>query len=336
MGVGAIGSSVGADLVDAGEEVVLVDQWPAHVEAMRANGLRVVMLDNDLHVRVRVMHLCDLAGERPVFDIVFLASKSYDTAWMSHLIAPFLADDGVFVGLQNGMNEDTIASIVGRSRTVASVVELSAEIYKPGIVQRDTTRAGTWFGVGDLDGAINERVQEIADLLEHSARVSVTGNILGAKWTKLVANSMTMGPFSLFGLKNWDAAALPGMTEISLAIGRESVAVGAALGYTVEPIFGLSAQDFAGSDDQVLITALRTLHQHVGKEATTATVQDQLKGRRTELEHINGTVVRKGREVGVPTPINDAVLELGNQIGAGTRHMDASNLDVLKSMLGMA
>ena len=334
LGVGAIGSSVGADLVDAGEDVLLVDQWPAHVDAMRAGGLRVVMPDRELRVGVRALHLCDLARERPVFDIVFLATKSYDTTWACHLIAPFLAEEAVLVGLQNGMNDDTIASIVGRSRTVASVVELSAEIYEPAIVQRDTTRAGTWFGLGELDGAMTGRVEEVADLLRHSAKVSVTGNILGAKWTKLVTNSMTMGPFSLFGLKNWEAAALPGMMEISLGIGRESAAVGAALGHRLEPIFGLSAEDFAGSDDQVLITAMRTLHRHVGKESTTATVQDQLKGRRTELEHITGTVVRKGREVGLPTPINDAVLDLGRQIGAGTRDMGPSNLDVLKSMVG--
>jgi 2-dehydropantoate 2-reductase len=334
LGAGAIGSSVGADLTEAGEEVVLVDQWPAHVEVMKAKGLRVVMPDNDLRVSVRAQHLCDLATERPVFDVVFLATKSYDTAWMSHLIAPYLAGDGIFVGLQNGMNEETIIPIVGRDRTVASVVELSAEIYQPGLVQRDTTRTGTWFAVGELDGAITDRVGEIADLLRHSAKVSVTDNILGAKWTKLVINSMTMGPFSLVGLKNWEAGALPGMTEISMGLGRESATVGAALGYRLEPIFGLTAEDFAGSSDQVLVTAMRALQSHVGKEATTATVQDSLKGRRTELEHITGTVVRKGREVGVPTPINDAVLELGRQISAGTRTMDPSNLDALKSMLG--
>jgi len=334
LGAGAIGSSVGADLTEAGEEVVLVDQWPAHVEVMKAKGLRVVMPDNDLRVNVRAQHLCDLATERPVFDVVFLATKSYDTAWMSHLIAPYLADNGIFVGLQNGMNEETIIPIVGRDRTVASVVELSAEIYEPGLVQRDTTRTGTWFAVGELDGAITDRVGEIADLLRHSAKVSVTDNILGAKWTKLVINSMTMGPFSLVGLKNWEAGALPGMTEISMGLGRESATVGAALGYRLEPIFGLTAEDFAGSSDQVLVTAMHALQSHVGKEATTATVQDSLKGRRTELEHITGTVVRKGREVGVPTPINDAVLELGRQISAGTRTMDPSNLDALKSMLG--
>ena len=87
LGAGAIGSSVGADFTEAGEDVWLVDQWPAHVEAMRSTGLRVVMPDHDLQVKVRSLHLSELASERPSFDIVFLATKSYDTAWMTQLIA---------------------------------------------------------------------------------------------------------------------------------------------------------------------------------------------------------------------------------------------------------
>lgn len=333
VGAGAIGASVEVDLTEAGEDVVLVDQWPADVDTMKTRGLRVVMPDHDLRVGVRARHLCELARERPIFDIVLLAARSYDTAWMAHLVTPYLAPDGVFVGLQNGMNEETIIPIVGRERTVASVVELSAEIYEPGYVQRDTTRTGTWFGVGELGGSVTERVEEVAAPLRRSAKVTVTDNILGAKWTKLVANSMTMGPFGLFGLKNWDAAALPGMTEISVKIGRESVTVGAALGYRLEPIFGLSAEEFTGSNDEVLVTAMGALLTHVGKESTTATVQDQRKGRRTELEHITGTVVRKGRETGVPTPANDAVMTLGREIAAGNRAMDPANLADLKEHL---
>jgi 2-dehydropantoate 2-reductase len=333
LGAGAIGSSVGADLSEAGEDIVLVDQWPAHVEAMRTGGLRVVMPGKDLRVKVRALHLGELATERPVFDVVLLAAKSYDTTWMCHLINPYLADDGVFVGLQNGMNEEVITSIVGSERTIACVVELSAEIWKPGLVQRDTNREGTWFAVGELDGAITDRAEEVAALLRHSARVDVTDNILGAKWSKLVVNSMTMGPYTLLGLKNWEAAALPGMTEISVRIGRESVAVGEGLGYRLAPIFGMSAEQFSGEGDQMLVRAIRVLHGHIGKDATTATVQDQRKGRRTELEHITGTVVRKGREVGVPTPANDAVLQLAGEIGRGERAMDPANLDALKALL---
>ena len=132
LGAGAIGSSVGADLSEAGEDVLLLDQWPAHVEAMRTGGLRVVMPGKDLRMKVRALHLGELATERPAFDVVLLAAKSYDTVWMCHLIAPYLADDGVFVGLQNGMNEEMITPIVGSERTIACVVELSAEIWQPG------------------------------------------------------------------------------------------------------------------------------------------------------------------------------------------------------------
>lgn len=333
LGAGAIGSSVGADLTEAGEDVVLIDPWPAHVEAMRSGGLRVVMPDLDLETLVRALHIGELASERPMFDIVLLAAKSYDTTWMCHLIAPYLADDGLLVGLQNGMNEEMITPIVGRERTVACVVELSAEIWEPGLVQRDTTRSGTWFAVGELDGAITDRVEEVAALLRNSARVDVTDNIFGAKWSKLVVNSMTMGPYSLLGLKNWEASTLPGMTEISVRIGRESATVGQALGYRLEPIFGMTAEQFTGEGDEMLVNAIRVLHGHIGKDATTATVQDQKKGRRTELDHITGTVVRKGREAGVPTPANDAVIELAGEITRGERKMEPANLEALKAIL---
>lgn len=333
LGAGAIGSSVGADLTEAGEDVVLIDPWPAHVQTMRNGGLRVVMPDLDLETLVRALHIGELASERPMFDIVLLAAKSYDTTWMCHLIAPYLADDGLLVGLQNGMNEEMITPIVGRERTVACVVELSAEIWEPGLVQRDTTRSGTWFAVGELDGAITDRVEEVAALLRNSARVDVTDNIFGAKWSKLVVNSMTMGPYSLLGLKNWEASALPGMTEISVRIGRESATVGQALGYRLEPIFGMTAEQFSGEGDEMLVNAIRVLHGHIGKDATTATVQDQKKGRRTELDHITGTVVRKGREAGVPTPANDAVIELAGEITRGERKMEPANLEALKAIL---
>jgi 2-dehydropantoate 2-reductase len=334
LGAGAIGSSVGADLTGAGEDVVLIDPWPAHVEAMRNDGLRVVMPDLEVDTRVRALHIGELASERPTFEIVLLAAKSYDTTWMCHLIAPYLADDGVLVGLQNGMNEEMITPIVGRERTVACVVELSAEIWEPGLVQRDTTRSGTWFAVGELDGAVTDRVEDVAALLRNSARVDVTDNIFGAKWSKLVVNSMTMGPYSLIGLKNWEASALPGMTEISVRIGRESAAVGQALGYRLEPIFGMTAEQFSGEGDEMLVNAIRVLHGHIGKDATTATVQDQKKGRRTELDHITGTVVRKGREAGVPTPANDAVLELAGEITRGERKMEPANLEALQALVG--
>jgi 2-dehydropantoate 2-reductase len=333
LGAGAIGSSVGADLTVAGYDVTIIDQWPAQVEAIKTRGLRIVMPDLDLHTPVKAMHLADLATYDPRFDIVLMAVKSYDTRWLAELIKPYLEADGWFVGVQNSMNDDAIAEIIGRPRVVGCCVELSAEIFTPGTVQRNTARNGTWFGLGELDGKLTQRIYELEALFRHVAKVTVTSNIYGTKWTKLIANSMTMGPFGLLGLKNVDAAQLPGMFEISVRLGRESMAVGAALGYRMEPVFGLLADEFAGASDEVLITAMKTLLKHVGNNSRTAVVHDNLKGRRTELEFISGLVARKGKELGIPTPCNSAVAEIDRLIHKGELKMGPSNLDRIKALI---
>lgn len=334
VGAGAIGSSVGADLTHAGHDVTLIDQWPAHVEAMKAAGLRVLMKDGELQIPVQAMHLCDLAAANIGFDVVVLACKSNDHRWMTEFIKPYLKSSGVLIGAQNGMNDDSIASIIGRERTVGCVVELQAELFTPGLIQRNTTRQGTWFAVGELDGAATPRIREIEALMRNVGKCEATGNIYGAKWTKLIANTMTMGPFGLLGLRNFEAVALPGMFDISVKLGKESLAVGAALGYRMEPLFGLRADEFAGSSDENLVTTMKTLMSHVGG-GRTAPIHDHLKGRISEMEYIPGVVAKKGRELGIATPCNDAVVEIDRLINSGQLKMDPSNFELLKQKIGM-
>jgi 2-dehydropantoate 2-reductase len=335
LGAGAIGSSIGADLSHAGHDVTIIDQWPAQVEALRSGGLHIQMRDGDLRVAVRAMHLCDMAASNLEFDVVFLAVKSNDHRWLAEFIRPYLKSEGVLVPTQNGFNDDSIASILGRSRVVGCVLELSAEIFTPGLVKRNTTRATTWFSLGELDGFYTPRVQELQSILSAAGRVDVTNNIYGAKWTKLIANTMTMGPFGLLGLGNTDAAALPGMFEISVGIGKESLAVGTALGLRTEPIFGLRADEFAGSPEENLVTAMKRLLEHVS-HGRTAPIHDHIKGRKSEMEWIPGVVAREGRKLGIPTPGNDAVVEIDRMINTGEIRMDASNLELLKQRIASA
>jgi 2-dehydropantoate 2-reductase len=329
LGAGAIGSSISADLTRAGYDPAVIDQWPAQVEALKAGGIHVQRPDGDVKVPIRAFHLCDLASANLEFDMVFLAVKSNDDRWLAEFIKPYLAADGVLVGTQNGMNDDTLASILGRGRVVGCAMELSAEIFTPGLVKRNTTQQTTWFAVGELDGFYTPRIKEIAEILGNVGRCDVTGNIYGAKWTKLIANTMTMGPFGLLGLGNSEAAALPGMFELSVGLGRESMAIGTALGYRIEPIFGLRADEFAGSSDENLVTAMKTLLGHVSR-GRTAPIHDHMKGRRSEMEFISGVVARKGKELGIPTPFNDAVVEIDRQINKGEIRMDRSNFELLK------
>jgi len=336
LGTGAIGSSVAADLAKSGRDVTLVDQWPAHVEAIRTGGLRVVMSDDDFTVPIRALHLCDLAAGDAQFDLVMLACKSYDTRWLTALIEPYLAADGVMVGLQNGMNDEAIASIVGRQRTLGCVVELSAEVFTPGLVQRNTTRKSTWFGFGELDGSYTPRLREIEAMMGCTAKISLTPNITGAKWTKLVNSSMILSVFGMLGMQSWQATDIPEVFRFCIQVGRESIAVGAAAGLQLEPIFGFTAEQLLGSTDETVEKLLRAVLGHLGpnaKKARGVILQDYAKGRRTEVESLTGVVVEKGKACGVPTPANDVVLEINRMIRAGKLKPEPSNIALAEKML---
>ena len=141
VGAGAVGAYVGAHMARAGEDVTFIDPWPAHVEHMRSQGLRVtgVSADEEFTVPIRALHLTDaqqLAKEAPV-DIAFVCMKSYDTEWATMLIRQYLAPSGFVVSLQNCMNEERVAAVVGWGRTVGCIAsKISVELYEPGHVHR--------------------------------------------------------------------------------------------------------------------------------------------------------------------------------------------------------
>src|ERR1700755_2466768 len=125
VGAGAVGGYTGAHMVQAGEDVTFIDPWPAHVEHMRQNGLKMTHARNEAEftVRVRALDITDaqhLAREKPV-DIAFVCMKSYDTAWATMLIKQYLAADAYVVSLQNCMNEETNAGIVGWGKTLGCI-----------------------------------------------------------------------------------------------------------------------------------------------------------------------------------------------------------------------
>jgi 2-dehydropantoate 2-reductase len=332
LGCGAIGSSISADLTTAGHDVTVIDQWPAQVERIRTDGIEVTLPDTVVKTKLNALHLCELSSAKLEFDIVFMAVKSNDHRWMAEFIKPYLKPDSVFVATQNGFNEDSLASIIGKQRLIGSAIELSAEIFNPGFVKRNTTHKSTWFAVGEHDGLLTPRLKEIQSLLNHVGRCDLTGTIQSAKWTKLVANSMTMGPFGLLGLPNTEAAHLPGMFEISVQLGKESAAVGEAMGLRMEPIFGLRADEFAGTIEENIVTAMKTLLGHVSR-GRTAPIHDHMKGRISEMAFISGLVARKGRELGLDVRGNEAVAEIDRRINSGETKMGRENFELLKQMV---
>ncbi|MBI2909288.1 MAG: 2-dehydropantoate 2-reductase [Chloroflexi bacterium] len=336
LGTGAIGSSIGADLTNAGYDVILIDQWPAHVEAMKANGVRIKMKEEEFVAPVKAFHLCEMKDlhKAPMrqFDIVFLTCKSYDTTWLVEFIKPFLESDGVLVSVQNSLNDEWISPIIGRQRDIGCAFELSADVFEPGRVTRNTDRVVTKFVLGELDGKVTPRVQEVAQVLGKVGRTQVSDNIWGAKWTKLVFNSMVSTTRAALDASK-QVMQQPEVLDLVVKLGRETAQVALAQGVTLEPILGLKGEDFAGLSNELFRKYMLQVFRDTGERSTSMIQHDVVKERLTESDYINGVVARKGAEAGVPAPANRAMAMVMKQIDEGVLQPGLANLKVLQQYM---
>lgn len=333
VGTGATAAGFGADMVSAGLDVTFIDQWPAHVEAMRADGLRVEMPDETATVPVAAFHVCEVATLRAPFDIVLLGVKAYDTRWACELIEPLVAPDGLVVGLQNGMTMDDVASIVGPGRTLGAVIEVAANMFEPGTVVRQTPPAGTWFAVGPYDESTRGREAEVADVLRHAGAVEIRDDVRSAKWMKLVANAAEFLPSSILGLPLADSVAVPGILDVMRAAGREAMRTGMAIGHRLVPIFGEERVEVNDPDHHAAVLFDAVLKGWTLSDTKVATLQDWIKGRRGEIDDINGLVVREQERLGGDSPVNRQLVEIARRIERGELAPDPSNADLLRALL---
>ena len=335
VGTGANGAAIGADLTRAGHDVTFVEQWPAHVEAMRTHGVRVEMPGEVQTTEVNAVHLCDVATLRKPFDVVLVVVKAYDTRWACELIKPLVAPDGLVVGLQNGMTLDDMAEIMGPERTLASVIEVSSNMFVPGVVERQSPPARSWFAVGGIDPRAHARAGELADILRAAGTVEVSDDIRSSKWMKLVVNAAELVPSAILDLPLADAESLPGMREFMLSAGREAVQTAVDTGNRVRPIFGL--EDAHVDDPARYVEQLfdQVLQHFTLPQTRTTVLQDWMKGRRSEVREINGLVVDEQQRLGGSAPANAATVELARQIEDGELEAAPGNLDRLLSLVSV-
>src|ERR1700691_5109307 len=242
MGTGAVGGYAGAHMAQAGEDITFIDPWPEHVETMRAKGLRITHIRDvpEFTAKVRALHVTDaqqLAKEKPI-DIAFVCMKSYDTAWAAMLIRQYLAPDGFAVSLQNCMNEETLAGVVGWGKTLGCIdSSITVNLPEPGLVHRGAAKHGaahTVFRAGEVHGRITERAEEVCRLVAYADSAKVTNNLWGERWSKLVANAMQNGLSACTGLGGGDMLKNDTLRRFSTRLGSEAIRVGQAQGYQLE------------------------------------------------------------------------------------------------------
>jgi len=332
VGAGAVGSYAGAHMVQAGEDVTFIDPWPEHVEAMRSQGLRITHLRDvePFTVKPRALHLTEaqqLSKEAPI-DIAFVCMKSYDTAWATALIKQYLAPGGYVVSLQNCMNEETVAGIVGWGKTLGCIASsITVELHAPGQVRRAAGKSGsrhTVFRAGEVHGRVTDRAKEVCGLVGYADSAMVTENLWGERWSKLVTNVMGNGLSACTGMITRDMIRNDAIRHFSTRLGSEAIRVGQALGYVFDEVSHMDPETIAraGEGDAA---ATREIDEHRLAEANRAgggehrpsMGQDMVKGRRTEIQYLNGLVFRKGEEVGIPAPTNKILTDIVTRVERG-------------------
>lgn len=329
LGSGAQGSGVGADMVRAGLDVTFIEQWPAHVEAIRQRGIEIRMPEETTVTQVPAYHLCEVATMRDKFDIVFLVTKAYDSRWACELIRPVLADDGLVVGLQNGMTINDIAEVVGPQRTIGAVIEMASNMFEPGIVNRENSPETAWFAVGAFDSSSKGREQEVWEALRHAGTVEISDDIRSSKWMKLVANAGELVPSAILDLPLADAAAVPGVRDFMDQCCREAAAATVASGSRLKPVFGLTEADVTDASTYAPTLLDIVLQKFSSPTTRTTVLQDWMKGRRAEVQEINGTVVRAMKAAGKAAPANQRTVEIALEIEAGRLEASPQNADLL-------
>jgi len=344
VGAGAVGGYAGAHMIQAGEDVTFIDPWPEHVEHMRKAGLRVTHARDvpEFSVPVRALHVTDaqqLSKEKPV-DIAFVCMKSYDTAWATMLIRQYLAPDGYVVSLQNCMNEETIAGIVGWGKTLGCIASsMTVNLPAPGHIHRGAGKGGaahTVFRAGEVHGRVTARAEEVCRLVGTADSAKVTGNLWGERWSKLVTNVMGNGLSACTGLPGGAMLQSEPIRRFSTRLGSEAIRVGQAQGYQLEEILHLPPETIAraGEGDEAAMAACDAQRfKDAGRTAAEqrpSMGQDMHKGRRTEIEFLNGFVVREGEKIGMSCRANAILTDLVKRVERGELAPDPRHITELR------
>ncbi len=296
LGAGALGGALGGVLTEAGHEVWLINRNAAQVEAMTRRGL--ILRDGAGVDRTVVVHAATSAQgvrmDSGAVDLVIVLVKSFHTAQAMQAATSLIGPQTVVMSLQNGLgHEDILADIVGRERVLAGKTYAGGSQLGPGHVLVGTIGKDTH--IGELDGRITPRVQRIADTFNAAGLDTiVSANIMGTIWDKLLVNVATGAVSGISRLVYGELYQVSELEATGIAAVAEAMAVAQASGIT------LSITD----PRQPWLKAGAGLPY----DFKTSMLQSLEKGSVTEIDFINGAVVRQGAKCGVPTPVNQTLV----------------------------
>jgi 2-dehydropantoate 2-reductase len=335
-GVGSLGGILAARLIAAGSDLTLVTRNRAIADAVQVHGIRIRSDGRLRSYPADAIASLEEITARSRFDLAFLLMKAFDVVDAAERTLPWLRDDGYMVPFQNGVVEPAIAEAVGEERVVGSVSNWGGTMHEPGIYEQ------TVFGgviIGELDRRITPRLSRLEAILRHAGPVLITDNIMGALWSKLALNCTITAMGGLTGARLSEILEHPTGRELFLGAYREVVDIAGAHGVslvrlTVDPYAAYLPRDADPARRLRVDLSLAKIEEVYGKSRPSI-LQSLEKGRRTEIDFINGHVIACADRVGLTAPINAALRGMIHEIERGLRSISLRNIEDLKNLSSM-
>ena len=331
IGAGAVGGVVAAYLSNKKYHVELVCRHKETIDAIENNGLRVEGIKGRLITYPDVLIDISQITDKP--DIVLLATKAQDVVEAARAVLPFLQDDTMVVSLQNGICEDLIAEIIGRSRTIGCVVEWGATLLGRGRMK--LTSKGK-FIIGELNGEMTHRLFVLKSVLEKVFPVQLTSNIYGALFSKLIVNSCITTLGAITGLFLGELLNMRIARTIFLRVFTEAMNVANGAGVKLEKIadklnpyeFALTAKEMR-SNFPVSLLKKHLIIMLIGlkyRRLKSSSLQSLERGQSTEIDYLNGYIVGKAKEFNIPVPVNLQLISIVKDIEQGKLKPELENI----------
>jgi len=327
FGAGSVGTILGAYLAKAGESVDLVSRNENHVNQLKKNGAHVVGTV-DFVQPVRALLPGEMTG---TYDLIFLTTKQTENPTVVRELMPFLAKNGAIVTMQNGLPEVSVAEVAGAERTYGCAIAWGATMIGDGVCEltSEPTRKALTFSLGSLDGHHDEKYDEIVRLLNLMGNVTQETNFIGARWVKLLVNCAFSGMSAVLGGTYGEVAADKRSRLIAQKIIKECIDVADAAHIKIEPIQGkdvVKLLNYHNAFRQKISFWIIPLAIKKHRLLKASMLQDLEKGKKCEIDAINGIICTYGRKVGVPTPFDDRVVEIIRDIEMGKARSEWKNL----------
>ena len=300
LGAGSLGCAIGGLLAESGNEVVLVNRNANFCAVVNANGLTLNDGGTAGTTRIVLVQAIRDVAFQPVqkvlFDLIIVLVKSKDTEAVVRSALPWVSENTAVMSLQNGLgHEDIIASLVGNERVLAGKTYVGGLMTSPGVVTIGT--AGKETIIGELDGQITPRVVAIGKVFnDASLQTTVSNNIMGAMWDKILVNVATGAITGITRLVYGLMYQVPELEATACAAVLEAMQVARAKGIAISTTDPKASWIKAGKG--------------LPFEFKASMLQSLEKNSVTEIDYINGAVVREGKRLGVPTPVNETLVAL--------------------------